>query len=54
MDGVEINHLRAFVALADHRHFGQAAADMGMSQPTLSKRIAALEMNPHPQYHPGG
>jgi DNA-binding transcriptional LysR family regulator len=43
MNGVEFIHLQAFVALADHRHFGQAATELGVTQPGLSKRIAALE-----------
>ncbi len=43
MEGIEIVHLRAFVALADHRHFGKAATELGIAQPGLSKRIAAFE-----------
>lgn len=35
--------LRYAVALADHRHFGRAAAACGVTQPSLSSGIAKLE-----------
>lgn len=35
--------LRAFVALAEHRHFGNAARTIFVSQQALSKQIATLE-----------
>jgi LysR family hydrogen peroxide-inducible transcriptional activator len=38
-----IAQLRSLVAVADHRHFGQAAAALHVSQPTLSSAVAALE-----------
>ncbi|ADG88927.1 hydrogen peroxide-inducible protein [Thermobispora bispora] len=38
-----IAQLRAFLAVADHLHFRDAAAALRMSQPALSSAIAALE-----------
>jgi LysR family hydrogen peroxide-inducible transcriptional activator len=35
--------LRALVALADHLHFGQAAEELGVSQPSVSAAISGLE-----------
>ncbi|MEP9391432.1 hydrogen peroxide-inducible genes activator [Gordonia sp. VNQ95] len=35
--------LRAFVALARTHHFGSAAAELGVSQPSLSQALAGLE-----------
>lgn len=40
---MQLQHLRYFVALARHRHFAEAAHDCGVSQPTLSAGLAALE-----------
>lgn len=40
---MQLQHLRYFVAVARTRHFAMAASECGVSQPTLSAGLAALE-----------
>ena len=40
---IEHRQLRYFLALAEHLHFGKAAQAVHLTQPSLSRQIAALE-----------
>jgi len=43
MRGTQFAELSAFVAVAEHRNFTKAAAQLGMSRPALSQTIHSLE-----------
>src|SRR5215467_10410836 len=40
---MNLHHLRLFAAVVDHGGFTKAAAQLGLSQPAISKSLAELE-----------
>ncbi|MFF2328340.1 MULTISPECIES: LysR family transcriptional regulator [unclassified Streptomyces] len=43
--GIEVRHLRVFLAIADEGNVTRAAARLGLTQPAVSRTLAALEQH---------
>lgn len=46
---MDIKQLRSFTAIVEYRNFSKAAEKLGISQPTVSTHIRALEKELHTQ-----
>lgn len=56
LGGLELRHLQAFLAVAEHSSFGKAAAALGYTQGAVSQQVAQLERELRVElfHRPGG